>query len=139
MNITAAITGDHGTINAALNSDTEWQPDENTQPGRHARRTRWLPWLCRTPSWQAAYNTACLYAALADLYDGKQMTRRVVTGLARAIHDPYCEMGRASDWVEIDPDFHFSSVGSSPVFVDFLKDQKKKDYPGEKCTNLESR
>jgi hypothetical protein len=137
MNITAAITGDHGTINAALNSDTEWQPDENTQPGRRARRTRWLPWLCRTPSWQAAYNTACLYAALADKHNKEQMTQRVVTSLTRAIHDPYCEMGRASDWIEIDPDFYFSPIRPSPLFVDFLKGQKRKDYPDRKCANLE--
>jgi hypothetical protein len=27
-------------------------------------RVRWLPWQARTASWQAAYNTACLYAVL---------------------------------------------------------------------------
>ena len=127
MSITAAITGDHSTINAALNSDKGWQPDKNTQPGRHAQRTRWWPWLSRTPSWQAAYNTACLYAALTDMYDEEQMTQRVVTSLRRAINDPYCEMGRASDWIDVDPDFQ--SVKSSSAFADFLTGLKERDYP----------
>jgi hypothetical protein len=62
--ITAAITGDSATIKAVLKSKGEYQPDENTQPRRHTQRTRWLPWQHSTPSWPAAYNTACLYAAL---------------------------------------------------------------------------
>ena len=33
--------------------------------GANAGKTRWLPWQRRTPSWEAAYNAACLYAALA--------------------------------------------------------------------------
>jgi hypothetical protein len=136
MNITAAITGDHRTVYATLISDPEWQPDKDPQPGRHAQRTRWWPWLRRTPSWQAAYNTACLYAALTDMYDKELMAQRVVTSLRRAINDPYCEMGRASDWIEVDPDFQsvkddpdFQSVKSPGAFANFLKHQKEKDYP----------
>jgi hypothetical protein len=156
--ITAAITGEKDTIKAVLKPEDKPQPAEDkaqpaedkaqpaedkaqpaedkaqpaedkAQPRRHAQRTRWVPWQHRTPSWQAAYNTACLYAALADMYDNETMARRVVTSLTRAINDRHCEMGRPSDWIHMDPDF--SSVQSSPSFRKFFNGQKTKDYPEE--------
>jgi hypothetical protein len=149
--ITAAITGEKDTIKAVLKPEDKLQPAEDKlqpaedklqpaedklqpaedqpQPRRHAQRTRWVPWQHRTPSWQAAYNTACLYAALADMYDNETMGRRVVTSLTRAINDRHCEMGRPSDWIHVDPDF--SSVQSSPSFQKFFNGQKTKDYPEE--------
>ena len=145
--ITTAITGEKDTIKAVLKSDDKPQPaddkpqppddkpqppddkpqpPDDIQPHRHAQRTRWVPWQHRTPSWQAAYNTACLYAALAGMYDNKteagkqdieRMARRVVTSLTRAINDRHCEMGRPSDWIGADPDF--SSVRLSEIFQNF--------------------
>ena len=142
MNITAAIAGDRSAIirryrsaiDAALRSE-EWQPPkkmEKMQPGPRARRTRWVPWQQRTPSWQAAYNTACLYAALAGKYDKDKirkdkLTELVVASLERAISDRHNEMGRPSDWIAKDPDF--SSVRSSKIFEDFCTAQWQRDYP----------
>jgi hypothetical protein len=125
--ITAAITGDSATIKAVLKSKVEYQPDENTQPPRHTQRTRWLPWQRSTPSWPAAYNTACLYAALAGKYDKDTMARRVVTSLTRAINDRNSEMGRPSDWIGADPDF--SSVRSTHSFKTFFDDLWQRDNP----------
>ena len=126
MNIAAAITGDASAIDAVLRSE-KWQPPENMWPGPHGPRTRWVPWQQSTPSWQAAYNTACLYAALAVKYDEDKMTLLVVSSLERAISDRHSEMGRPSEWIEKDPDF--LSVQSSGKFQDFRKRQLRRDYP----------
>ena len=126
MNIAAAITGDASAIDAVLRSE-KWQPPENMGPGPHGPRTRWVPWQQSTPSWQAAYNTACLYAALAVKYDEDEMTLLVVSSLERAISDRHSEMGRPSEWIEKDPDF--LSVQSSGKFQDFRKRQLRRDYP----------
>lgn len=64
---------------------------------------RWLPWLRRTASWQAAYNTACLYAALASVRPAAgyvadqrlEYENRVLVSLERAISNPLSEMERA--------------------------------------------
>jgi hypothetical protein len=124
--ITTAITGDSVTINAVLNSENNPEAADSMQPGRHAWRTRRVPWQRSTPSWQAAYNTACLYAALANKYDSKMMARRVVTSLVRATNDSHCEMGRPSDWIGTDPDF--SSVRSLKPFKTFFDDLSEKDH-----------
>ena len=124
--ITTAITGDSATIKAVLNPKNKPEAAENTQPRRHARRTRRVPWQHSTPSWQAAYNTACLYAALVGKYDNETMARRVVTSLTRAINDRHCEMGRPSDWIGTDPDF--SSVRSLKPFKTFFDDLSERDH-----------
>jgi hypothetical protein len=148
--ITAAIAGDSGTIKAVLKSrevlksKDKHQLDKSTRPRPRAKRTRRVPWQHSTPSWQAAYNTACLYAALADEYDREMtadlcaaaladkcdkdtMALRVITSLNRAINDRHCEMGRPSDWIERDPDF--SSVWLTDSFTTFFYDLKGRDYP----------
>ena len=101
-----------------------------SSPGQGPGRTRWLPWQRRTQSWPAAYNTACLYAALADSgrCSRKEMARRVVISLTRAINDPYCELERPSDWISQDPDFAFLKC-SPGDFKTFLDAQRQKDYP----------
>jgi hypothetical protein len=124
--ITAAVTGDSATVKAVLNCKDNPQAAKNTQPRRNSQRTRRVPWQHSTPSWQAAYNTACLYAALAVKYDNETMARQVVTGLRRATNDLNCEMGRAWDWIGTDPDF--SSVRSSKPFKTFFHDLCEKDY-----------
>lgn len=130
--IASAVTGDSGTINAVFKSTAEYQPDENPQPSPHAQRTRQVPWQHSTSSWQAAYNAACLFAALAGEHDGQydrnMMAQRVVTSLRRAINDRHCEMGRPSDWIDKDPDF--SSVRSTRSFKTFFDELKERDYPG---------
>jgi hypothetical protein len=70
--ITSFIVGDRAIVNEVLeNPDGQWwdaksaKPEPRTRP-RARCRARWLPGQRCTASWQAAYNTACLYAALAD-------------------------------------------------------------------------
>jgi hypothetical protein len=127
INITTAITGDSAAIETVFTSEDKYEPDPNLQPGRHAQRTRWAPWQCSTPSWQAAYNAACLYAALADIYGKDEMAPLVTASLKRSVNDRYCEMERPSDWISEDPDF--LSVKSSDKFQRFLGDQKLRDHP----------
>jgi len=98
----------------AKSSDREWPSAEKRD------RIRWLPWQCRTPSWEAAYNAACAYAALG-------LDHRVVNSLRRAINHRDCEMQRPSDWISHDPDF--SSVQSAKEFKPFVDAQKREDYP----------
>ena len=156
--IVAAITGDSAAIKAALKpnkvdyyqSRPHAQPDPpanpHARPGPRAARTRRVPWQHSTPSWQAAYNAACLYSALAHnaaleakyeeggKFDENEtqptinaMTRQVIACLRRAINDRHCEMGRPSDWIERDPDFTF--VRSIDSFNTFFKELKESDYP----------
>jgi hypothetical protein len=99
---------------------TAGPPDRKWPPAEKRDRTRWLPWQRRTPSWEAAYNTACAYAAL-DLDD------RVIISLQRAINNRDCELQRPWDWISQDPDFCY--VKSSKKFKDFLDDQERNDYP----------
>ena len=89
-------------------------------PAEKRNRTRWLPWQARTPSWEAAYNTACAYAVL-------NLEHRVVISLHRAINNPDCEMQRPWDWISHDPDFF--CLDPSEEFTKFLKIQEKRDYP----------
>jgi hypothetical protein len=131
IRITAAITGDSMTIKKIL-KNSEPLAGEVPSPGANSRKTRWLPWQCRTPSWQAAYNTACLYAALVDSCKCKclreTMAARAAASLKRVVDDRDCDMQRPSDWISKDPDF--SSLKSSPgKFKDFLDAQRQADYP----------
>ena len=88
-------------------------------------------------SWQAAYNAACLYAALAD---NEADQDAVIACLRSAIGNPRSEMERAYDWISRDPDLSFlkdrdTSRESDPANTDgtpfqkFLKAQKRLDYP----------
>ena len=102
---------------------------------------RWLPWSRRTVSWQAAYNTACLYAALAaqrlstaeslSAAERRAWDERVVISLGRVVNNQYAEMERPYDTISQDPDF--SALRSAPeqftVFKKFLDEQRRVDYP----------
>jgi hypothetical protein len=101
----------------------------------HAGRTRWLPWQRRTPSWEAAYNAACLYAALAgsgwyrqNEKDLKDPMVSAVNSLERVVNDRRCEMERPWDWISKDPDLNYLN-NNSPRFREFVRDQGQKDYP----------
>ena len=89
-----------------------------------------LPWQRRTSSWQAAYNTACIYSALVQ--HGLASEDRVVASLQRAIDSRDSEMERPYDWIAYDPDFlplKNSPRDMYPAFKKFLRDQKRQDYP----------
>ena len=136
IRITTAITGDSTTIRKVL-KNSPLPCTDVPQPGKNSTKTRWLPWQCRTPSWQAAYNTACLYAALEDRGKGPRgaMAERVVASLRRVVDDRDCDMERPSDWISKDPDFS-SLKASSDIFNHFLNAQRQIDYPTDKLNQM---
>ena len=95
--------------------DRKWLPAEKRD------RTRWLPWQRRTPSWEAAYNTACAYAAL-------NRDDRVVISLQRALSNRDCELQQPWNWISQDPDFSCLK-SSSEKFNGFLCSLERSDYP----------
>jgi hypothetical protein len=137
MNIVAAVAGDCAEIRLLLNPADK--PDaREPRPGKKATNTRWLYWQCRSPSWQAAYNAACLYAALeqrpaSDQDKKNQMARHVVASLRRVVDDRDCEMERPWDWISTDPDFR-RLKWSSKDFMSFRHAQLDRDYPAQKKT-----
>jgi hypothetical protein len=123
-------------VNQTLPS-SDW---EKWRPAAHAGKTRWLPWQHRTPSWGAAYNAACIYAALAcsEKYQQDDKGRKdpmdsVIDSLERVVNDRYCEMERPWDWISTDPDLRClykpQARHKSEDFREFLNNQKRKDYP----------
>jgi hypothetical protein len=121
-----------------------WPPAPSPTPATPKEprdRVRWGPWSRRTLSWQAAYNTACLYAALAaqrlatteSLSAAERLAwdERVVICLGRVVNNQYAEMERPYDTVSQDPDFSALRAASEqfPVFMKFLDDQRRVDYP----------
>ena len=100
-------------------------------------RVRRLPLLRRTASWQAAYNTACLYAALAaeSLAAGEEARQacedRVLISLRRVVDNSHSELGRPYDLIAKDPDFSTlrAAPGKFPRFTEFLNQQGRMDYP----------
>jgi hypothetical protein len=122
------IAGDKIPIKKHLTSektqDTQGAPDTSgaldRSPAVKRDGTRWLPWQRRTPSWEAAYNTACAYAALG-------LDHQVVVSLQRAINNRDCEMHRPWEWISRDPDFF--CLEASEEFKSFCDTQKWKDYP----------
>ena len=127
LRIVTAIAGDPGPIRSVLHpQDWRSQPpaaaDTRDQP-------RWLPTQCRTASWPAAYNTACLFATLATR--NAALEKQVVTSLKRAISNPDSEMERPYDWISHDPDFRLLNEAKEnfPEFNKFLGIQRRRDYP----------
>lgn len=80
-----------------------------------------MPWQRRTPSWEAAYNTACAYAAL-------NRDDRVVISLQRALSNRDCELQQPWNWISQDPDFSCLK-SSSEKFNGFLCSLERSDYP----------
>jgi hypothetical protein len=130
--ISAAISEDSGHFANVLRGLPRKTP--RSRPVVKRLRTRRWRWQCRTPSWTAAYNLACAYAALAA--DAGTETERnfliekVVSSLEFAVCNPECEMERPSEWIGNDPDFsRLHEEGNKNKFTAFLNDQKKRDYP----------
>jgi hypothetical protein len=131
LDITSAIAGDTGLIRSLLTdplaADTSRLAAGAPEPklSDAPDRVRWLPWQCCTASWQAAYNTACMYASFAGV--APETVARVVAALERAINNPDCEMERPYDWISRDPDF--TAVDNVSIFGDFRDTQQRRDYP----------
>ena len=129
--IAAAISGDSEDFATMLPGFPARTAKPQPVPAR--LRTRRWRWQCSTPSWPAAYNLACAYAALAAHADAKTkpdpLIKKVVGSLEFAICNPECEMERPSEWIGNDPDFSRLSGGQNDCFMAFLDDQWKRDYP----------
>jgi hypothetical protein len=130
LRVAAAITGDSDIITQVLRDGARARPPAAGPARPRRERVRMLPWLPRTASWQAAYNTACLYSVLAQ--QGLADEDRIVVALQRAIDSRDSEMERPYDWISYDPDFvplKESARDAYPAFKRFLREQKRRDYP----------
>jgi hypothetical protein len=130
--IAAAISGDSTDFKTLLPGFPDRRPKQRPITAR--LRTRRWRWQCRTPSWPAAYNLACAYAALAaaDPKTGiDPLVRKVVRSLEFAVCNPECEMERPSEWIGNDPDFVSLRDAENKNFTAFLDDQRSRDYPAE--------
>jgi hypothetical protein len=151
IKITSFIAGDGALIRAVLSKPdgVPSKPDgwwvmstraarhgtSRRRRPRHARdRVRWLPGQRCTASWQAAYNTACLYAALADVAPEPardDLQDLVIASLRRAMDNPESELERSSDWIDNDPDFNYMKQHEDlfTKFKDFREELRLQDYP----------
>jgi hypothetical protein len=141
--ITWCIAGDPSFIYSALARPHGkwWEPE--TPESRRNRLSRawvrWVPWRRSSASWQAAYNTACLYAALADAarrgcapHDTlRELERRVIVSLRRVVDNPHSELERAWDWISGDPDFRVMRDDREKfkAFGEFLDELEQQEYP----------
>ena len=99
-------------------------------------RIRWLPWQARTASWQAAYNTACLYALLVQ--QGLADEDQVVASLRRLVLNRESGLERPHDWISNDPDIAPLLRHDSPYtrVRAFLEAQERRDYPMKQTYHL---
>lgn len=129
--IAAAISGDSKDFHAKLGNFPA-RTAKKQSINRRMRTRRW-PWRRSTPSWPAAYNLACAYAALAADADPKTelgpLAEKVIDSLEFAVCNPECEMERPSEWIGSDPDFSWLRRKENARFTAFLDDQRKRDYP----------
>jgi hypothetical protein len=164
LRIATAIAGDSSYIAGLL--DIPYKPGKpsglkDPLPMIKRLRTRRRPRQRSTPSWPAAYNLACVYAAIyahrnhqleacmrkpednrarpyaAQIKELQDLAGRVVTSLEFAINNPECEMDRPSEWINSDPDFgclRSHDDQCSKDFTDFLDAQKQRDYPSVSAT-----
>jgi hypothetical protein len=130
LRVAEAIAGDGAAIKAVLRDGAAAKPPPLKPAAPTRERVRRLPWMPHTASWQAAYNTACLYSVLAQ--HGLATEDRIVVSLQRAIDSKDSEMERPYDWISYDPDFlplKASGRDQYPAFKKFLRDTKRRDYP----------
>jgi hypothetical protein len=136
----SAIAGDGAIIDWVLSQGERWimsgPPPGPADPARlgGARRRKLRR---KRASWQAAYNAACLYTALAA--EGLADQRPAVSCLRQTVDSQHSEMERPSDWMERDPDLAFlagqrpgessGQQGEPTPFTRFLDAQKRLDYP----------
>jgi hypothetical protein len=152
LRIATAIADDSSCIAEVLDMQDRykpgrpWRQGQGHHPPRMVKRlrTRCWPRQYSTPSWPAAYNLACVYAAICA--DPNQLKacihkteddqaqddpeQKVITSLEFAITNPESEMERPSEWIAHDPDFDFLRSGHPhSKFNHFLHTQKHRDYP----------
>jgi hypothetical protein len=133
--IAAAISGNSTYFNEKLRHFPARRPRRKL-PVTSQLRARRVPWQYSTPSWTAAYNLACAYAALAadrgadphPVTGPESLVQKVVRSLEFAVFNPECEMERPSEWIGNDPDFNALHHGNDRVFTTFLYEQHLRDY-----------
>jgi hypothetical protein len=159
VRIASFIAGDKEHLNTLLTQPLDlWPPlkaAEVEDSGQVRDKVRHLPGQRHTASWQAAYNTACLYAALAGAAaaragaeaaesraaeaaeaesQAKVLEGWVIESLRRAIDNPQTELDHPSTWIRHDPDFSLlrRQAGRGKLFEAFglfVHDQEAQDYP----------
>jgi hypothetical protein len=146
LRIATAIAGDSSCIADLLGIPyrrPKWSGQKDPPTMVKRLRTRHWPMQYSTPSWPAAYNLACVYAAIyaarnhqpdaGQIENGLLcLVEKVVTSLEFAINNPECEMERPSEWIASDPDFgclHSRHDHCSKEFRNFLANLKQRDYP----------
>jgi hypothetical protein len=153
LQVVAAVSGNAGTVRSVLQQDFSAWPVPHLVPAPHpvagrrlpgqagrgrqrwipptGDRVRWLPWQARTASWQAAYNTACLYAVL--LQQGLASQEQVIASLRRVVNNRDSGLERPHDWISNDPDFAPLLAEDSP-YTDvraFRAALERRDYPAK--------
>jgi hypothetical protein len=143
IRITWCIVGNPSFIYSALTDPHRewWEPEaRKSWLDRLSRASvRWPSWGRSSASWQAAYNTACLYAALADAAWRssapenvlQELERRVIISLRRVVDNPDSELERAWDWIFGDPDFRIlrDDRKKFTAFGEFLDELERQEYP----------
>jgi DNA-binding beta-propeller fold protein YncE len=138
--IAIAISG-HSEDFTSLQCLPAAKAPQRQQPMGPRMRTRRWPWQYSTPSWPAAYNLACAYAALAankastagaDVKTTVDpLVTKVIDSLEFALCNPECEMERPSEWIRNDPDFSWLCGQKYKGFAAFLDGQGNRDYPAD--------
>jgi hypothetical protein len=140
--IAAAVSGDSADF---AKKPRHYVPAKTAQgqPVTKRLRTRRWRWQYSTPSWPAAYNLACAYAALAAEADPATevdpLVEKVIRSLEFTVSNPECEMERPSEWIGHDPDFNWLRAAGRESFTAFLDDQRQRDYPGDPSQPLAGR
>jgi hypothetical protein len=143
LRVVTAITGDSTAVRTVLWAPfATWPASGRGNAARTAwtpptrDRVRWLPWQAQTASWQAAYNTACLYAVLLqqNLADEEQ----VIACLRRVVNNRDSGLERPHDWISNDPDFApLLHEGSPYAKVRLFREAlERRDYPAKQTTEL---
>jgi hypothetical protein len=145
LRVAAAIAGDSSALARELGIRPVSRPKHGARLTRTLRTRHWFRPRC-TRSWQAGYNLACAYAAVAQAQhqakdaDHSQLgdlADRVVSCLWFTVCNPACEMERPWDWIGNDPDFSFmhpedymsGHQAAFAAFREFLDLQERRDYP----------
>jgi hypothetical protein len=142
VRIAAAIAGDATPIRTVLSRPFDEWPGPREAPSATGGplpltrdRVRWLPGQARTASWQAAYNTACLYAVLVQ--HGLADDAKVIASLRRVAGNRDSGLERPYDWISNDPDFAPLLRSDSPHknIRNFLTAQERRDYPARQTSH----